>query len=62
MRIPEVGNHFACLQEMVTRPGQAVGEAGMGSSRGAGKDLELSFVIFFGWLAFGSEGFWWFFL
>lgn len=59
MRIPKVGNHFACLEEMETSLGEAVGEAGMESSGGAGKELEVSFVIFFAWLDFGSEGFWW---
>lgn len=59
MRISKVGNQFACLEEMVTRLGEAVGEVGMESCRGAGKELEVSFVIFFGQLGFGSGGFWW---
>lgn len=57
MRIPKVGNQFACLKEMVTRLGEAVGEVGMESCRGAGKELEVSFVIFLWPVGFWFRGF-----
>lgn len=56
MRIPKVGHDFACLEGMVTRLGEAltedVGEVGMESCGGAGK--ELDFICAFLWLV----GFW----